>query len=202
MTTRIFDALRFTRRQILCWSAAAAAAAAVPPLMAAESEKPAAPQKPRVAVVYFTKTRNTESLAEAAAAACGGKLFRVEVIDPYPEAYRETTEIVKDELSRGFVREIKPLSINPADFDVFILCTPTWWHHVAKPLEKWIRSTDLFGKQVLTANTHGGGGTMHTREDFEAMLPGSRLGTHLTHYGSASRGESDVMDWLRENGLI
>ena len=117
----------------------------------------------RIAVVYFTKTGNTKSLAEAVRHMTGAALFRVETVEPYPESYGPATEIVKDELERGVIRPIRPLAFNPADYDVVVLATPTWWHHAAMPLQTWIRSVDLSAKKILTANTHGGGDLMHTR---------------------------------------
>lgn len=62
-----------------------------------------------------------------------------------------------------------------------------------------IRSVDLSGKKILTANTHGGGDLMHTREDFEALLAGRRLGTHLTIYGAVTQQDAKVRSWLEEN---
>ena len=109
----------------------------------------------RIAVVYFTKTGNTKSLAEAVRHMTGAALFRVETVEPYPESYGSATEIVKDELQRGVIRPIRPLAFNPDDYDVVVLATPTWWHHAAMPLQTWIRSVDLSAKKILTASTHG-----------------------------------------------
>lgn len=89
----------------------------------------------RIAVVYFTKTGNTKSLAEAVRHMTGAALFRVETVEPYPESYGSATEIVKDELQRGVIRPIRPLAFNPDDYDVVVLATPTWWHHAAMPLQ-------------------------------------------------------------------
>lgn len=156
----------------------------------------------RIAVVYFTKTGNTKSLAEAVRHMTGAALFRVETVEPYPESYGSATEIVKDELQRGVIRPIRPLAFNPDDYDVVVLATPTWWHHAAMPLQTWIRSVDLSAKKILTANTHGGGGLMHNREDFEALLAGRRLGTHLTVYGAVRPQDAKVRSWLEENGCL
>lgn len=65
-----------------------------------------------------------------------------------------------------------------------------------------IRSVDLSGKKILTANTHGGGDLMHTREDFEALLAGRRLGTHLTIYGAVPQQDAKVRSWLEENDCL
>ena len=160
--------------------------------------------KKRIAFVYFTKTGNTASVAKAAKAMTGCDIFEVKTVKPYPTEYRPTTEIVKEELEKGVIRELQPLDIDLSKYDVVCLGTPTWWHHVAVPLQTWIKTQNFKGKLVLTCNTHGGGGLMHTREDFEKLFKdtGAKLGTHLTVYGSVSQRDSQVRGWLAENGLI
>ena len=170
---------KLNKRSFLAACGAAAAAAAI----SAPSAGAASANERRIAVIYFSKTGHTQSLAECVSDMTGAKLFRVETVDPYPEEYREATEIVKAEIENDIARPIKPLQVNLDEFDVVILMTPTWWHHVARPLQSWMESAKLADRTnllILTANTHGGGGRMHTREDFEKWLPQSRLGTHFT----------------------
>lgn len=180
---------KLNKRSFLAACGAAAAAAAI----SAPSAGAASANERRIAVIYFSKTGHTQSLAECVSDMTGAKLFRVETVDPYPEEYRETTEIVKAEIENNIARPIKPLQVNLDEFDVVILMTPTWWHHVARPLQTWMESAKLADRTnllILTANTHGGGGRMHTREDFEKWLPQSRLGTHFTVFGGVPRGSA------------
>ncbi len=156
----------------------------------------------KVAVIYYTRTGNTESVARAVQAATGADIFSIDTVDPYPKAYRETTDVVKEEIEKGIFRPIKPVAIDLSKYDVVVLASPTWWHHIASPLESWIKSVDLTGKLVLTCNTHGGGGLMETRNDFERLLPNAKLGTHFTTYGSVGLRSSGVRSWLKENGLV
>ncbi len=194
------------QKRRLFTSAALAVAAlgcgAVPVPQILQSAEAASANTRRIAVVYFTKSGNTQSLAEAVRAMTGADLYRVETIEPYPDSYGSATEVVKDELERGIIRPIKPFAVNLALYDVIVLATPTWWHHVAMPLQTWIKSVDLSGKQILTANTHGGGGLMETRKDFETLLAGKNLGTHLTVYGSVRPQDNRVRSWLKENGCL
>lgn len=161
-------------------------------------------KQPRVAIVFFSKTGHTASLAAAAAKMTGGKTYRVETVEPYPEDYTTATKVVKAEIEAGTVRELKPLDVPLAEFDAIILASPTWWHHIASPLESWIKAhaAELAGKSVLTANTHGGGGLMHTREDFERLLPKSKLGPHFTVFGGVNNDDPEVRAWLERGGLI
>ena len=154
----------------------------------------AADKKPRIAVVYVSRTGHTRSVAEAVRSMTGADLFHIETVAPYPDEYRATTEVVK--------RPIKPLGINLDQYDVVILGTPTWWHRPAQPLKTWMETVDLTKKFVLTMSTHGGGGLMEVRSEFESLLPGVKLGTHFLSYGGVSRTDPDVRDWLRENKLL
>lgn len=167
---------KLNKRSFLAACGAAAAAAAI----SAPSASAASANERRIAVIYFSKTGHTQSLAECVSDMTGAKLFRVETVDPYPEEYRETTEIVKAEIENNIARPIKPLQT---------------WMESAKLADR----TNLL---ILTANTHGGGGRMHTREDFEKWLPQSRLGTHFTIFGGVSRKDRDVRRWLEENKVL
>lgn len=155
----------------------------------------------KIAVVYFSLTGNTESVARAVQYATGADIFRIETVDPYSSDYNSTTKVVKEEIENHVLRPIKPVPICLENYETIVLASPTWWHHIASPLQTWIRSVNLDGKFVLTCNTHGGGGLMHTREDFEKLLPNSKLGTHYVTYGSVSLKSIGVHNWLKENGL-
>ena len=98
-----------------------------------------ADKKPKILVVYFSKTNHTKNIADTIARLTGADELRVEVVKPYPEAYRSTTEVVKKELEKGIVREIKAPEVDLSKYDVIIFGTPTWWHHVARHGLKRIR---------------------------------------------------------------
>lgn len=95
----------------------------------------------RIAVVYFTKTGNTKSLAEAVRHMTGAALFRVETVEPYPESYGSATEIVKDELQRGVIRPIRSLAFNPDDYDVVVLGTHLTVYGAVRPQDAKVRKT-------------------------------------------------------------
>lgn len=156
----------------------------------------------RIAVFYFSKTGNTRKVAETIRSLTGADLYEVTTKEPYPEEYTPTTEIVKEEIEKGIEREIVAPKIDLSKYDVVILGTPTWWHHVAQALQTWIKSVDLKGKTVAHYNTHGGGGRMHTEEDFLKLLPENKHLGHLTVRGSAWGLTGDVEDWLKEIGLL
>ena len=161
-----------------------------------------ADKKPKILVVYFSKTNHTKNIADTIARLTGADELRVEVVKPYPEAYRSTTEVVKKELEKGIVREIKAPEVDLSKYDVIIFGTPTWWHHVAMPLQTWIKAHPMQGKTIATYNTDGGGGTMHTSEDFEALLKGNKLLPHFTIFGTTDDETPAVSKWMKGIGLL
>ena len=102
----------------------------------------------------------------------------------------------------SIVREIKAPEVDLSKYDVIIFGTPTWWHHVAMPLQTWIKAHPMQGKTIATYNTDGGGGTMHTSEDFEALLKGNKLLPHFTIFGTTDDETPAVSKWLKGIGLL
>lgn len=73
---------------------------------------------------------------------------------------------------------------------------------VAMPLQTWIKAHPMQGKTIATYNTDGGGGTMHTSEDFEALLKGNKLLPHFTIFGTTDDKTPAVSKWLKGIGLL
>lgn len=48
-------------------------------------------------VVYYSRSGNTEALARMIGNETGADMFRVTTVTPYPEVYRETTELARAE---------------------------------------------------------------------------------------------------------
>lgn len=77
--------------------------------VAADSKNTAA--KMRVAVVYFSRSGNTASVAKEVQAVTGADIFEVKTVKPYPEAYKPTTEVVKEELKKTSSEKFNPLTL-------------------------------------------------------------------------------------------
>lgn len=181
--------------------AAASAAVLASPAAAFAASGAASAGKKRIVVIFHSRTGHTRSVAEAIRAMTGADLREIKLVEPYPDDYRRTVDIVKEELSRSYYRPAQPLKVDFSRYDAVVIGSPTWWHHVAGPVRSWIAGAGLQGKLVLTFNDHGGGGEMECRRDFEALLKGNRLGSHLAIFGQVSRNDGDVRRWLQENGL-
>ena len=156
----------------------------------------------RTAIVYYSHSGNTRTVASRLSALTEVPVFEIVPQTPYPNAYRPTTNQVREEMQKGYLPPIHTPSIDLNNFDILIIGTPTWWHHIARPVASWLSQTDLSGKVIMPFNTHGGGGLMQTRDDFVQMCPKSTVTQSLTIYGS---GDSDldeqILRWLKQVNL-
>lgn len=51
-----------------------------------------AAENKNILIAYFSKTGTTEAIAKQIQTGTGGDLFKIDVVNPYPNEYRATTE--------------------------------------------------------------------------------------------------------------
>ncbi len=154
-------------------------------------------------VVFYSYSENgdTAQIAKRLAEAAGADIERIELVTPYPDDYDRVLEISKKEVESGATPAIKPLSHNPADYDMIAIGTPTWWYSMAPAVLSFLRSYDLSGKVLLPFTTHGGQ-TGSTVDDIRKNAAGARvLSGHkfrLDAYGAESHATPDeeIEKWL------
>lgn len=149
-------------------------------------------------VVFFSRTGNVEKLAHQISDITGAPLVKLEPEKPYPEAYRETTEVVKDQMNQGIVPPIKPVNINFDEYDVIYLGSPTWWGHICRPMERFLSDYKLEGKRLMLFTSHGGSGEANTADDIRRLCPNSEV-SNIAFYGSGVRAESQLKKWISQN---
>lgn len=93
---------------------------------------------PRSAVVYFSHTGNTRTVAEHIAELTGADLFEIKSLTQYPNAYYPSTHFVKKEIESGILPEIEPIAVDLSDYEVIFVGSPTWWHHIAGVVQRWL----------------------------------------------------------------
>ena len=111
----------------------------------------------KVLIAYYSWSNgNTERIAEQLQKAIGGDLAKIDTIVPYSGSYDEVVSQGQDEVRRGYEPEIKPLSVNVADYDVIVIGTPTWWYTMAPAVKTFLHEQDFTGKTVIPFMTNGG----------------------------------------------
>lgn len=68
----------------------------------------------------------------------GGDLVRLDTAVPYTGSYNDVVDQGQREVNAGFEPELKPLSVNVADYDVIAVGTPTWWYTMAPAVKAFL----------------------------------------------------------------
>ena len=112
--------------------------------------------KKTLIVYYSWHNGNTKKIAEMIKEKTGADIERIDTTKPYPEEYRKASDQGKHEVETGFKPELKAFVYDPADYDVIIVGTPTWWYSMAPAVHTYLAEHDFNGKTVIPFMTMGG----------------------------------------------
>lgn len=146
----------------------------------------------KLLVVYYSISNgNTKRIAEQLGQAAGADLAQIDTVVPYTGSYEEIVAQGQQEVDRGEQPEIKPLSVNPADYDVIAVGTPTWWYTMAPAVRTFLESHEWKGKTVIPFQTHGGW-PGHAIEDMKTACKGASF-AHEMSIQFDSTGGAELM---------
>ena len=119
---------------------------------------------------------NVQYLAQLVAGRTGGKLARVETVEPYDVSDHEALiAYAQRELNSGSRPELQASGIpTPEDIasaSAVFLGYPIWWADLPTPYYTLLESIDLAGKTVIPFVCHGGSGFAGTRETIAELQP-------------------------------
>ena len=99
-------------------------------------------------VYYFWSCGNTERIAKILQCTAGGDLWKLDTAEPYRGSYSEVVDQGQWEVERGFEPELKPLGVDPAEYDCIAAGTPTWWYTMAPAVKTFLHQQQFSGKTV------------------------------------------------------
>ena len=129
-------------------------------------------------ILYYSYGGNTRRIAERMQKILDCDLAEIETVTPYTGSYDSVVDQGQRKADSGFEPEIKPLSKNPADYDIVVLGTPVWWYTPAPAVKTALSATDWTGKTVYPFATNGGW-IGHTFKDFEKTCQGATVKKEL-----------------------
>ncbi|MBQ6461628.1 NAD(P)H-dependent oxidoreductase [Candidatus Saccharibacteria bacterium] len=153
-------------------------------------------EKNKAAVVYFSRTNNTERLAKIIAEKTGADLYKIEAKTPYTDDdinwhdknCRANLE-QNDDSARPEITTIPDIS----EYDTIYLGYPIWWYTLPKIMDTFIETNALNGKKIIAFCTSGS-------SDIETSV------SALKNYGldviesqrfGESASENEVENWLK-----
>ncbi|MBR1737885.1 MAG: NAD(P)H-dependent oxidoreductase [Firmicutes bacterium] len=108
-------------------------------------------------VVYYSQARgNTKRIAEMIQKAHNADIAQINTVKPYTGSYDDIVNQGQEEVTSGFMPEIKPLSADISAYENIVVCTPTWWYTMAPAVKTFLTENDLKGKKIAAVQTHGG----------------------------------------------
>src|SRR5690606_4690152 len=80
----------------------------------------------RILIVYLSRTKNTEAVAEIINDEVGGNMVELMLQTPYPENYGAIVAQIDRENETGYLPPLKTEIENFRDYDIVFLGFPTW----------------------------------------------------------------------------
>lgn len=153
--------------------------------------------------MYYSRSGNTDFVAQYIHTQVGGDLVRLETVTPYPEEYRATTIQAQNELASDFHPELKTKISNLSDYDTILIGSPMWWGTLSMPIRTFLYSYDLSGKQLALFMTHEGSGLDHSLDDLKKFQPNATILSGLPIYASdVKTSQSKIQNWLTQIGIL
>lgn len=106
--------------------------------------------------VGFVEKGNTHIVADMIAEKVGADMFEIKTVKPYPEDYKECTEVAKQELATNARPEIVGKIENFDQYETIFLGYPVWWSDLPAPVYTFLESYDWKGKTIIPFCTAGG----------------------------------------------
>lgn len=149
----------------------------------------------KILIVYLSRTKNTQALAEIIHENLGGDLHAPELLTPYPEDYQTMVDQVAEENSSGYLPPLKTKIENIKDYDVVFVGFPTWGMQLPPPVKSFLKEYDLTGKIVVPFNSNAGYGIGNSFETVKLLCPNSRI---LEGYSTQGGKEKDGVLFVME----
>lgn len=150
-------------------------------------------------VAYFSRTGNTEKIANHIISLTGADRYVIEAAVPYTDediAYNNPSCRANIEQSDKTVRpEIAEQLENIKDYDIIYLGYPIWWGEEPRIIDTFLESYDFSDKTIIPFATSGSSGITASENNIRNL--GVKIGMQLSGKRfSANASEEDVSAWL------
>lgn len=155
-------------------------------------------------VVYFSRTNNTEKIAEHIIDLTNADSYEIEAATPYTDAdirYQDSDCRANKEQNDKTVRpEIAEPIVSIDSYDVVFIGYPIWWGEEPRIIDTFLESYDFSDKTVIPFCTSGSSGISASEKNIADLVP---IGEQLTGKRfSANASESEIEEWLKEINIM
>lgn len=167
------------------------------------SAQPTETGKPKILIVYFSKTNNTKAVAEHIQSIVGGDLLELKTARPYPEDHDETVRIAVEERRADARPELATVfPENMADYDVIFAGYPVWEYTMPMAYFTFFDRFKFAGKTIIPFSTHLGSRLGGGPADMARLCPEATILKGLALRGPEAAGSRAAVErWLKEIGI-
>lgn len=184
-------------------------------LSCAQEPKPISKDK-KVLILYLSRTKNTQAVAEIIHQQIGGKMIALALKTPYPEDYKAIVAKVASENETGFYPALKTTIDSISNYNLVFIGFPTWGMKLPPPIKSFLKQYDLSGKTIIPFNTNAGYGLGSSFVELKNLAPESNVlkgyktkggierdGIHFVIEGEKKiQVQLEIKKWLQELKLI
>lgn len=156
----------------------------------------------KILIAYFTRSGNTEKLADMIADKTGGTKFRIETETAYPQDYSEVLEQASEEREQNARPLLKGRVENMSDYGTVFLGYPIWFGDTPMAIHSFLESYDFTGKKIIPFCTSGSSSPQTSYESVRASASGAEVLEGFWIQGtSAGNAQDDVSRWFDRLGI-
>ena len=156
----------------------------------------------RSLIISYSYTGNTNQIAQELQVITGGDWSEIHPWQPYPMAFPELLEQVKQEIHAGYHPRLLPGARSPRLYPVIFVGSPNWCGTIAPPLASWLSMNDFSGKVILPFYSHCGGFKGNIKEDIARLCPKADVREALGVIEHSSQNLTMILqNWLVQTGL-
>lgn len=115
-------------------------------------------------VVFYSKSGNTQTIAEMIQEKTGGDLYEIQTVRTYPRERPAAADIPKEERETGNLPELRGAMPDVSQYETVFIGSPIWEYTVATPVMTFLRDVDFRGKTVAGFYTFAGDGRHFERD--------------------------------------
>jgi flavodoxin len=156
-----------------------------------------------ILVVYFSRSGNTEKLANIITEAITADVFVIDPVEPYTDTYEATLATAGRERAENARPEYIGAVENMENYDIIVLGYPIWGGTLPMIVHTFLENYDLSGKTIYPFWSSNHGGYFNTIDVIETALPNSIIGEGFSiRGGEVSEAQESIRNWLLNIGLM
>ncbi len=157
----------------------------------------------RSLIVSYSYSGNTHQIARELQVITGGDWCEIHPWQPYPMAFPELLEQVRQEIHSGFHPRLLPGARSPRFYPVIFVGSPNWCGTIAPPLASWLHKNDLSEKIILPFYSHCGGVRGNFQGDIARLCPKADVREALGVMNDGDKKLAVVLqNWLAKTGFF